>query len=933
VKAKRFDNSAVSEQQQHSLCASIVSRLDRDSADIPFSAGLCVPRGRLRELSGFKVLTGTSELLAQAQVLNRWSDGSVRWVLASFVLPSLAGVSSSRQSAGSTLQTGQALLPLQFLPQSSILSDHSSDLMASRCFDGEIVVQTRSFAGQLPDEHSIRLRPVLLLPDGEVAEFLCDGITEETSGPVCRTILFSLRLRSRTSIQLTVRITHWLSVGLWQVEPRLRNTERARHDGGLWDLGDSGSFLFSGLQMQVRSDDQPHQNTLSWRLEPHQAVSSALLTEQVCVPDRPLLTLCQHGSGGPHWNSTNHLAADGESVVQQQGYTAACLSTQYSGLRAEPLVALSTSESSMALSVPDFWQNFPSSLTVTSGQISVGLFAELPVGGERRVFHELQGGEQKTRSFWVSLRSAPFDAKSLEWTTDRPALIQSADAVREAGVFHWFPGTVTGTPDLFETDTVTNTNTAVTSQETTSRKHPRHDDLLRLKNYLQEATSGEYSLQNRRDSIDEYGWRNFGDMPADHEQTHFQGSGRIISHYNNQFDMVYGGILQLAASADLKWRDLYEPLARHVMDIDIYHTAQDRAVFNGGLFWHTDHYVDAHTSTHRTYSCLNQQPGRSCGGGPGCEHNYTTGLLSYYFLTGHPEARDSVLSLAEWVIQMDDGRQTIFGLLDDGPTGHASSTVWEDFHGPGRGPGNSVNALLDAWTLCGDSRFIEKAEELICRCVHPKQDLTALHLSDAEGHWSYTVFLTSLSRYLQLKLEVDQRDAMYAYAREVMAHYGRWMALHEQPALNSPETLEYPTEAWAAQEFRKANALRLAALCEDDDRMASLMRSRARALNNQAWDDLYAFGNAHLTARCLSILMTEGQRDLYHRTTLADTLPPAMSSGPETHCRETEWQMFVPQKMRVRKLIRTPSRLIPALLRALQPRRLWSAWNALRRQL
>ena len=34
-------------------------------------------------------------------------------------------------------------------------------------------------------------------------------------------------------------------------------------------------------------------------------------------------------------------------------------------------------------------------------------------------------------------------------------------------------------------------------------------------------------------------------------------------------------------------------LARHVVDIDIYHTTNDKSAYNHGLFWHTEHYVDA----------------------------------------------------------------------------------------------------------------------------------------------------------------------------------------------------------------------------------------------------------------------------------------------------------------------------------------------------
>src|SRR5205085_1892300 len=141
------------------------------------------------------------------------------------------------------------------------------------------------------------------------------------------------------------------------------------------------------------------------------------------------------------------------------------------------------------------------------------------------------------------------------------------------------------------------------------------------------------------------------------------------------YDVVLGTLVHYLRTGDERWLAIFAPLARHVIDIDIYHTSEDRAAYNGGLFWHTDHYRDAATGTHRCYSRANQQPDRPYGGGPCNEHNYTTGLLHYYYLTGDPLAREAVLSLADWVVGMDDGRQTVFGIVDEGPTGRASSTT------------------------------------------------------------------------------------------------------------------------------------------------------------------------------------------------------------------------------------------------------------------
>ena len=113
-------------------------------------------------------------------------------------------------------------------------------------------------------------------------------------------------------------------------------------------------------------------------------------------------------------------------------------------------------------------------------------------------------------------------------------------------------------------------------------------------------------------------------------------------------------------------------------------------------------------------------PSSNYGGGPCNEHNYTSGLLHYYYLTGDPEARDAVLELAQWVISMDDGSQTLFGLIDDGPTGLASSTAGPDYHGPGRGAGNSINALMDAYRLTGSRNYSQQSRGAAAALHSPK---------------------------------------------------------------------------------------------------------------------------------------------------------------------------------------------------------------------
>ena len=64
------------------------------------------------------------------------------------------------------------------------------------------------------------------------------------------------------------------------------------------------------------------------------------------------------------------------------------------------------------------------------------------------------------------------------------------------------------------------------------------------------AIKGENTFFDRREIIDEYGWRNFGDLYADHEAVGHPGLHPLVSHYNNQYDVIYGAVVQYARSGD-----------------------------------------------------------------------------------------------------------------------------------------------------------------------------------------------------------------------------------------------------------------------------------------------------------------------------------------------------------------------------------------------
>jgi hypothetical protein len=826
----------------------------------PVTLGVPFPKGTLTDGKVALRDADGRPVPVQAEPLARWSDGSVRWLLLDFVVDTMAtGCGHWALRAADAGRTP---------PGSPLAVKDTDDAVVVRTGAAEFHIDRhgfRPFARVLLGGRDLlaaaACRTLLTDPKGGTELPRIESIVAETAGPLRATLCLRGSFAGRVRCRFEARLCFWAGTGLVRLRFTLHNPNRARHAGGLWDLGDPGSVLFRDLSLEaaLAGPDAPD---VRWTAE-------AGAAPQALVGN--VLEVYQDSSGGANWRSRNHVNRDGRVPCSFRGYRVRDGRGEAFGLRASPVVSLRGPAGVVSVAVPEFWQQFPKALEVDRGTARVRLFP-----GQFADLFELQGGEQKTHTVWLHFGQAEeATGLPLEWV-HRPTHVQAPPEWCVAS------GAV---PDL---------------------SLPPSDGGP-LEELLSKAVAGPDSLLARREVIDEYGWRHYGEVYADHEAAYFDGPPPVVSHYNNQYDVIHGALLQYWRTGDARWFDLLDPLARHVRDIDVYHTTRDRAAYSGGLFWHTDHYRDAATATHRGYSRANRRPGHAYGGGPSNEHNYTTGLLHYYFVTGDPGAREAVLGLADWVLAMDDGRRNVLGLLDDGPSGLASGTRSPAYHGPGRGAGNSVNALLDAWLLTGRPHYLAYAETLIRRCVHPADDIARHDLLDVEERWSYTVFLVALARYLDVKAEAGGLDGMFRYARAALLHYAAWMADHEEPYLDHPEKLEYPTETWAAQELRKANVFRLAARRAPEPLHGRLLR-RGAAFAERAWRDLLRFESRGV-ARSLALVLTEGTRDA---ALCPRTPPPAPPVAAEAFPPP---EPFVPQRQRVRALLKTPGGLVRALLR------------------
>ena len=856
----------------------------------PIAVGVPAPRGLL---SGREALVLNDEqgrtLPVQVETLARWPDESCQWLLVEFLWPLSPDDPPVRQVCLETAdQVPQCPAAVIVRCEDDRFLVDTGDAALAVFRRGDVLLKTvrvgSAFLTSPPSLHAV-------LTDARGRRIVGETrhVVVESRGPLRAT----LRLEGRLGRQLRwlARFDFFAGSGLVRLRWTVHNPRRARHAGNLWDLGDSGSVLLEDFSLRWTMSQTVRR--AFWKSEsdrPAETISvdqESLSSPGAEVEAGNLVEIHQNSSGGENWQSPNHVNRHAQVPCRFRGYRVQVGAGMREGLRASPIVAAEDGRMELAVAMPEFWQQFPKTMAVDAEGIRIGLFPR-----EANDLFELQGGEQKTHSVWflAAAKQGADVANALEWV-DRPARAIASPA---------WSAQSRAMPYLVAAD---------------GKTDPRYHAMMDA------AIDGPESFLAKRESIDEYGWRHYGEVVADHENAYAKGLRPVISHYNNQFDVVYGAILQAMRAGDTRWVEIFEPLARHVIDIDIYHTLEDRAAYRGGLFWHTDHYRSAETATHRTYSRINVRGRRgSYGGGPACEHNYTSGLLHYYYLTGDRQALEAVIGLADWVLAMDDGTQTILGLIDDGATGLASSTFSRDYHGPGRGAGNSIQTLLDAWLASGCRLYLEKAESLIRRTIHPDDDPAERDLLDVERRWSYTVHLAALARYLELKIEQGERDFMYAYARAGLLGYARWMLANERPYFDRPGELEYPTETWAAQEFRKANVLRLAARHAEEP-LRSRLLARGDELARRAWHDLERFSSRHV-ARAVAILMTEGMRDGYFRATVMDSAP-----APEAQCNFGRPEIFVPQRQRVVDALKTPAGFLRILKALASP----GHWNRIRR--
>lgn len=831
-------------QSQHHFSLRVPESGKADTAS--FSIGIPLSQGHCYVHQPLQCKRNDNQLVKCAFTpLAWWPDHSVKWLLLEGHTP-VAGINESQfwveSKQKAAIQVNQEHVASHESDSTISLttSNWACQLSKTTLFDGYFMLAGKrwtisfnnQFTGEFSEYHSS-------LTDWHVEPKYCDQ-PDGSPAFIHLTLYYELSAGrpDLAPIKLQVKLGFEPALGLARIITTITNTNPAEHNGGTWDLGDPRSVFIDNMTLAISSD----QACAAIQVSPDTAIVSINRESQ----------LWQRASGGARWDSPNHLNHARELSIQVPNtHFIVDGITQQAPTRPEPAALLTSQNVQLSVSPDRFWQNFPTSLAAEPGKISWSMFkAEpgLPV--------ELQPGEQKTHSTIIQAASDTVAKAAIANATI------SADWLTATGVF----------PRL--------------------SAHLLNDPLQSL---ISEGLDGPSSFFAKREAIDEYGWRHFGDLYADHETDGYTGDTLFTSHYNNQYDPLLGFLKQWLISGDQRWRELADDLARHIIDIDIYHTELDKPEYNQGLFWHTDHYLPAETATHRTYSRHhkgNAYQDHAGGGGPGGQHCYTTGLQLYYFVTGCQAAQQAVLGLTDWITTVYEGDDTLFGLLLSYKNRYRIDlkNISTGTYPLDRGTANYMMALLDSFEITNDLQYLQQVSYIIRHTVSPDDNIVETrNLDNVENYWFYTVFLQAVCRYLDIQCVVGKNQDYY-YAVACLVHYAHWMADNEYPYLEKPDILEYPNQTWSAQDLRKVAVLSIAATYTSEDN-ALRFRAKAAEIKHYVVNAISGSNEKHYT-RILALLMQNYGIDTIESAT-SPTVVVTAGKFPASIQRDKGWKGYV----------------------------------------
>ncbi|MBI1851340.1 MAG: DNRLRE domain-containing protein [Planctomycetes bacterium] len=678
----------------------------------PVTTGVPIPReAGLRDTSRLRVVSSNgSEMDAQFRVLSRWyaatedESAPIRWLLVDL---------QANVPANGTAQVvlrddgpqGPIAAPLAVTdgPRGVVVSTGAATFRIARdkfnLFDGVGIDADRD--GQVDDElvpeHS-EGGLVVEREDGSTYRSTGDGpptsVRIEEQGPMRTVVRVDGRLRTQTQndaysgaldvLEYTARYHFYRGKSNVRVVFTLRNPDRVK----AIDFHAGGAEVFHSF------------NDATLRLPVSLGANKSFTFVGDGVSEGALVgsdsaEIYQDSSGGPSWGP----ASDGSPYWSTtfQGYrvataTGASAPIVDAGLRALGVGDVSDERAGVAVSMRDFWQNFPKGIRVDpAGAIEMSLFPR-----EWASAHRLRGGVQKSHDLLFQFHSG----------TARAASVESTARAFQA------PLQALATPETYRDSHAL----GYFSVEDPSPDFRNYEEGMEaVIEYHGGRTDIQGDIYREMEEKDEYGWLNWGD--------HYRAGYKALRYWgNNEFDFSWILLLGYVRrpAHDVRYWELGQAAARHLMDVDIYHTGRD-------IFW-ANHGMKKHDASGSI----------DHGRDPNLSHFWIDGLILYYWMTGDEAARDSMNEIGQWLKNREEDPVHAPGLFA--------------YAGEIRSKGWVMSALTGLFECTGDHSYLELANRFVAAEVVPRVSPEGW-MSNSIGlvdPWMHGYVTEGLGRYLMV---------------------------------------------------------------------------------------------------------------------------------------------------------------------------------------
>lgn len=557
----------------------------------PVTGGVPLAEGVAPEGSRFFLLDNNNKQVpCQSEVLNRWKDGSARWVLLDFQAnPQAYGTDNFKLKWDSSARDLQSSQPVK-VGRGKVISAES----------GTIQLSTSSVA-LLRISKRVDVKLVLIDRDGQRCEGVVESAKVEKEGSL-RTVL-SLAGSFRNPKDKRI------------FDFRLRASVYA---------GLSQIYLEPQILINADKDIIQYFNDLSLEFVMLNPMKSAAI------------------GGMPGWKG---IPASGSSVrlIQTDDENYRIEGATGSGSQAPGWVEMTDSKGVMAVTLRDFWQQWPKSLEVSSEIVKLGLFPSFVsgtfdhMGPWYKHDYLFEGNSYRLREGQTRRWQVAFDLSGKGEVLSKSinmSLVPAVDPTQAIATGEWGYIAPAGSKGMTEYDTWA-------------------DNLF--ESYCR-------SIREQRD----YGAMNWGDWWGE----------RNCNWGNHEYDTPLHIFTQFARTGDPKYFYVAEQAVRHFSEVDVVHFV-NKELQEYFSQWESEAYpsrpgmVHEHSIGHvggfhpvekirELYIKLNVGDTKTpylCLDPFNLGHIFTLGMAHYYLLSGDPWIKETIDRIGENLMKLtEDGK-------------------------------------------------------------------------------------------------------------------------------------------------------------------------------------------------------------------------------------------------------------------------------------